>query len=360
MEDPPQQLKEKEKVDPSPEALPNRQNENQTVNRIKIHDVDTAIKEVTKLLALLDKMPTRDVNLYRILQKIDQLAHEWKRAPTNKKEECRKQFYKKVASWNRKVCRVRQAQNASPEEKNLPSINTKARHSHSQVAETIKLVSGESGDSGDQKNIISICSHGNHNKKPCWLVTSEELSEKVKSMIDDETQWVYVPSKKINESDFIKNMHTHDTSKLQKRIGLKCPGEKKDCCDNPDSNKGLAKDRSTCGSIIKLSKIIQYMPRDDRNIFTTDQLLKMIMKTFLKQRKIVYCPKETCKWSKIGLFGNKNSGYWGNHCKWCDKREDNFYHKIVCHCGINFCDLCMKQPYHQHNEICPGPPQVPK
>lgn len=355
MEDPlsPIELKEKEKVNPEPAK------NIQKVNRIEIRNVEAAIVESGKLDKLVRKMAKQDMTLNRIARQLVDRAGLWKRSLKTKKEkENKDKFYRKVKSWNKKVCRVRQAEKATEEEKNLPTINTKPRHAHSKVAKSIQeLVANADGE--NQQRIISICSHGNHNKKPCWLVTSEELAEKIKRLIDDSNQWVYVDSKKIVREDFIKKIHTYNEQQLMKRIGFKCQGEKKDCCDHPRGNRCLQKDRKTCGSVIKMSKIVQYLETSDKEIFTKDLLYKIITTYFQKNlnKKIAFCPNEACKWSTIGLIKEDNYGYGYNrrYYNWCGQHEQPDWHKMTCHCGNTFCDLCKKLHYHPGGDVCPGP-----
>lgn len=330
------------------------------VPRVKYTDSKSAVEVVATLHAQVEQFYDKDAKIKEIVLILAKTVKEWDTAPRKEKEIKRQKFLKAESNWNRHVSHLRQGKKTREWAKDLPSINTKTRHVHGNVQKLIDLgVDTSVGDEDPDVKSISLCSHGSHNKKGCWLISPEYLPISIKTAFEDPDKWnFYKPIE-----TYLDKLDKLDVEKLSKLIALKCPILKTDICQQALKGKeGYDENRKTCGALIKLSKILQLLPKDERQKYTRDRIFLLFMQIYVSRgKRVYYCPDPSCVWSKTGLIKKPHDHTKiplnDTNARWCDFCETVHWvheHRIDCYCGKSFCYVCKMIPYHQY-QMCMGP-----
>lgn len=237
--------------------------------------------------------------------------------------------------------------------KSLPTINTKVHHSRGLVKE--KLDEGFdtlNNDSENGEKSVSLCTHGNHIKKPCCVLRIETLIVLLETYFDEPEKWFLC---KIPSSFDLKT----NKSLLVKCLSLKCQQLPTEHCRSPGD---------ICGARIPLQKLLQFLPTEERKKYTVERIYQLILKVsdFAFPGSVVYCQKNTCRYAELGIYkrwhphNNPWSGIKTIECVHCKFSHGVHDHKVTCPdkaCGTTFCAVCKISPYHDLS-VCQGPRPV--
>ena len=238
--------------------------------------------------------------------------------------------------------------------KSLPTINTKVHHSRGLVKE--KLDSGFDTFNDDSENgekSVSLCTHGNHIKKPCCVIRLGTLVMLLDTYFDDPEKWSLgtIPS-----SFHLKT----NKSQLVKCFSLKCQQLPTEHCNSTGD---------ICGAKIPLKKLLQFLPREEREKYTVERIYKLALRiselTF--PGSVVFCQRNGCRYAEFGIHKfihqKEKSTPWAINvieCVHCECTHDVHEHKVTCPdktCSTTFCAVCKMSPYHS-SSVCQGPRPV--